>query len=141
MVPWLMAMPLPDSERVDRRAEHAAAGAQKDDRRADDAVEAGRHHSGRQQQVERNRFLAHAVRRTADGEDEHQDRYEHEFVALELLHQCGDAGIQRARLGHDPQETTQDQHEQAHGKRIGEALDGRRRHVGDGCALDSLNTG
>ena len=107
MVPWLIAMPAAgqrvdrsaDGERVDRRAEHAAAGAEQNDCRADDAVEARRDHCRRQQQVERYRFLAHAVRRAADGEDEHQDRNEHEFVALELLHQRGDAGIKRSRLG------------------------------------------
>ena len=130
-----------DGKRVDRRTEHAATGTQQHDRGTDNAVEACGDHGGREQQVERNRFLAHTVRRTADGEDEHQNGNEDELIALELLHQRCDTGVQRARFRDDTQETAQDQHEQTNRQGVGKALDGSRGHIGDRGALDPFHTG
>ncbi len=126
-------------ERVHSRAQNAAAGAQKDDRRAGQAVEAGGHHGGGEQQVEGHRFLAHAVGGAADGEDEHQNGDEHELVALELVHQRGDAGIERAGLGDDTEETAEDHNEQAHADGVLEAEDRRGEHAGERGALDALD--
>ena len=126
-------------ERVHGRAQNAAAGAQKDDRRAGQAVEAGGHHGGGEQQVEGHRLLAHAVGGAADGEDRHQNRDEHELVALQLVHEGRDAGVKGAGLGDDAQNAAQDHDEQAHADGVLEAEHGRGEHLGKRRALDTLD--
>ena len=135
MMAWQGVDGRADGEGVHRGAQAAAAGAQKHGGRADERVEAGGHHGGGEQGVERDGLLAHAVGGAADGEDDHEHDDDGELVALELLHEHGDARVERAGLGHHAEESAEDHHEQAYGKRIGEALDGRGEEVAElGCA-------
>ena len=68
---------------------------EQDDRGAGHGVVAGGDHHRDHERVEREALLGHAVRRAAEGEDDHQDRDHPAFPAAELGHQPRDAGLDR----------------------------------------------
>ena len=118
-----------DGERIHRGAKAAAASAQKDRRGAHERIEAGSHHGGGKQRVERNGLLAHTIGGTTEREDDHENGDDGELVALELLNEHSDAVIEGAGLGHHTEEAAQDHHEEAHRQSISEALDGSGEEV------------
>ena len=120
-----------DGERVDRGTQAAASRAEQDGSGADQRVEAGSHHGGGKQGVERDRLFTHAVGGSAEGEQAHEHRNNPNLTALELLNEHGDAVVQRAGLGHHAEEAAEDHYEEADGQRIGEALDRCREEVAE----------
>ena len=121
---------------VDGGAQNAAAGAQKNGRRTDQRVKARGHHGRRQQDVEADSFFAHAIGGAADGEHEHQDPDERHLLAVQLLHQHMDTGLQRARGRHDGQEGTQAEYEADDIAGVMPAVDRRHENVAQACADD-----
>ena len=99
-------------ERVDGRAEHADAAAEQDDQRPDERVVTGGDHHGDDEDVEGEALLGHPERRSADGEDGHQDRDHPAFVTAKAGHEQRDAGLDGARLHRDADEAADDEDEQ-----------------------------
>ena len=125
-----------NGKRVDRGAQAAASSAQKDSGGADERVKARSHHGRGKQRVKRYGLLAHAIGGATQREDEHENRNDPDLFALEFLNKHGNAVVEGARLGHHPQETTEDHNEETNRQGVGEALHRSGKEVAERCGRD-----
>ena len=74
-------------KRIDRRTKHADATTEHDNHHGSHSIVPRRQHDRYNQRIKRHRFFLHAVGRSADRKQQHQNRNQPDFPALHLIEQ------------------------------------------------------